>query len=142
VTALLLLLALTQTCHANALLPDPRCTPGQATWDTLEVVCTQRTTNVRNVPEARKRAVLKSYGAHRGKAGDLEIDHLVPLELGGTNSQNNLWPQPAPLYHSKDRLENELHALVCAGEMELTQAQHDIETDWVALYVRVFGMQP
>jgi hypothetical protein len=52
-----------------------------------------------------------------------EIDHLIPLELGGSNDVKNLWPQPQdprPGSFEKDSLENDLHHRVCNGEMSLT----------------------
>lgn len=68
----------------------------------------------------------------------VELDHLVPLELGGSpDSPANLWLEPwAGRWgaHTKDRLENALHRLVCAGTITLAQAQHEIATDWMASY--------
>jgi len=29
---------------------------------------------------------------------------------------------------------NELHRLVCAGQLDLKTAQHDISSDWIAAY--------
>jgi hypothetical protein len=56
-----------------------------------------------------------------------ELDHLVPLELGGAPMDpNNLWLQPwAGPYGAtqKDLGENRLHADVCAGRMTLDQAR-------------------
>ena len=42
----------------------------------------------------------------------IEIDHIVPLELGGSNDIANLFPEPGSgtaNYHVKDRLENTRH---------------------------------
>jgi len=44
-----------------------------------------------------------------------------------------------PGYHVKDRLEDRLHQLVCAGTMSLSAARAGIARDWPALYRRVFG---
>ena len=58
----------------------------------------------------------------------------LPLELGGSNDIRNLWPQPdepRPGWDEKNRLENELHAEVCAGKMPLADAQHCIAANWV-----------
>jgi len=66
-----------------------------------------------------------------------EIDHLIPLELGGSNNASNLWPQSyvSPWgAHIKDELENTLHRLVCAGNLSLPVAQHAIQSDWIAAY--------
>jgi len=54
------------------------------------------------------------------------IDHLVPLELGGSNDVRNLWPQPRNEARAKDRIEDELHETVCSGRIRLVDAQHRI----------------
>jgi len=41
---------------------------------------------VRNVPAEMKREVYREYGIISHGPGDYEIDHLIPLELGGSNS--------------------------------------------------------
>ena len=67
----------------------------------------------------------------------MELDHLIPLELGGADAVDNIWPQPAkpvPGFHEKDKLENYLHKQVCAGKMALVDAQALIRTNWVAAY--------
>ena len=78
----------------------------------------------------------KSYGR------TLEIDHIVSLELGGSNDISNLFPERAPGYHVKDKLENKLHALVCSGAMTLHAAQVGIAANWQALYKNVYGIVP
>lgn len=137
----LLLLLLAQdggvTCHANGALPDVVCTPGKVSDETLEQVCTLRTATLRHVTMATKKAVLRAYDVKHHDAGEIEIDHLVPLTIGGTNDQENLWPQfaePEPGYRSKDRLEVRLHSLVCSGKLSLKEAQDAIRTDWVAAF--------
>jgi len=93
-----------------------------------------------------KFAVEREYGmptAYYGRT--MEIDHIVSLELGGSNTIANLYPEPgagAANYHIKDRLENRLHALVCSGAIMLRAAQSGIARDWEALYRRVFGVVP
>ena len=66
-----------------------------------------------------------------------ELDHLVSLELGGTNASANLFPEaasPQPGSHEKDRLENALHDEVCSGRIRLRSAQLLIAGDWVKAY--------
>jgi len=41
--------------------------------------------------------------------------------------------------HVKDKLEDRLHALVCAGKLPMEQAQREIATDWIAAYERYLG---
>ena len=64
------------------------------------------------------------------------------MELGGSNSIANLYPEPGsgPAdYHTKDRLENKLHDMVCGGSMPLLSAQRQIAANWMLLFRRVFG---
>jgi len=89
-----------------------------------------------------KRRVYLRYGIRRHHSGQYEIDHLIPLELGGSNSIKNLFPEAArlrPGFHQKDRLENRLHAEVCDGTMGLRSASHQIAVNWLRAYRREFG---
>ena len=125
------------------IVPDPTFTPGQ--WHNpptpLGVLCRPGyTKTVRDVPESLKTKVFREYGLdpttidHR----DYEIDHLVSLELDGTNDITNLWPESyttEPLNaHRKDVLENALKRLVCSNKLALADAQKAISTNWVAAY--------
>jgi hypothetical protein len=129
-----------------AVNPDRRCSPGAYyTKLTKSVICssTFRTSNYRNVPISEKHADEQEYGlAPKPYGSTLEIDHIVSLELGGSNSVANLFPEeasPSPGYHVKDRLENKLHDLVCSGQIGLRSAQRQIAANWQALYKKVFG---
>lgn len=83
------------------------------------------------------------YGAADRKPREYEVDHLISLELGGSNSIKNLWPEShltKPLNAQiKDRLENKLHQLICSGEIAVEQAQQEIATDWIAAYQKYIG---
>lgn len=62
---------------------------------------------------------------------DYELDHLIPLGLGGhPRSANNLWLQHWTEAAIKDRDELRLHHEVCAGSMTLEQAQHEMVATW------------
>jgi hypothetical protein len=81
----------------------------------------------------------KSYGS------TLEIDHIVSLELGGSNDIANPYPEKAnahPGFRVKDKLEKKLHDMVCAGQMTLRRFQPGIASDWQTLYKQVFGTAP
>ncbi len=41
--------------------------------------------------------------------------------------------------HIKDKLENKLHADVCAGQVDLKTAQREIAGDWIAAYKKYVG---
>jgi hypothetical protein len=120
-------------------VPDPAKTPGDSLEVTTADICMPGySKKVRNVPIAVKRQVYASYGIRAHKPGEYEVDHLISLELGGSNSIRNLWPQSFRTTpwnaHVKDALENELHRRVCAGTMELAKAQRIIAQNWVMGY--------
>lgn len=97
-----------------------------------------RTKPFRHTSQALKKQVCREYGAAdcpNRKSG--EVDHLVPLEIGGADVLANLWWQPAPAYHVKDRLEDRLPKLVCAGRMSLQDAQECVRGDWVKCAAKV-----
>lgn len=129
--------------------PDRRCSPG-AYYSKLTkaVICSSsfHTSSIRNVPDSEKHEVEVEYGLTPKSYGStLEIDHIVSLELGGSNDIANLFPEKAdadPGYHVKDKLENKLHAMVCAGQIALRTAQQKIASNWQALYKQVYGTAP
>ena len=126
----------TQGCTVQGALPDAPCTPGAVfTSATKGQICNPGyAKSVRNVPDSEKDQVYAEYGISTHRPGEYEVDHLVSLELGGSNDIANLWPEaaePRPGYHEKDRYENYLHDQVCRGELPLAEAQHRIATDWL-----------
>lgn len=69
-------------------------------------------------------AVKRSLLAPGQNMRSFELDHIMPLELGGAPTDSvNLQLQPWPEARAKDRVENYLHAQVCRGRMTLTAAQ-------------------
>lgn len=138
----------TSNCTLGA-NPDRQCSPGAYySGLTRAVLCspTFRTGSIRNVPDSEKHQVEVEYGmVPKGYGRTIEIDHIVSLELGGSNDIANLYPEPGSgpaSYHVKDRLENKLHDLVCAGTTTLHAAQAGIATNWEVLYQLVYGVTP
>ena len=128
-------------CHyqADGMLPDPRCTPGainpDVTQDNLQqTICRSSWTRTIRPPvsytEPLKRRLMADYGDLDSPA-NYELDHLISLEWGGSpRDPANLWPESYPAARDKDRAENRLHELVCAGQISLQDAQQRIATDW------------
>ena len=77
-----------------------------------------------------------------GYGRTLEIDHIVSLELGGSNDIANLYPEKAAGYQVKDKFENRLHKLVCSGAMTQHAAQVGIASNWEKPCASVFGTAP
>jgi len=145
VRILLLSLILVSTSAFAVNVPDSKITPGQARAVTQQVLCTTSTKLVRNVPESEKKQAYKEYGLtgnHTGYCngtGGCEVDHLISLELGGSNDIKNLWPEPyfgACNAHDKDKLENKLHKMICSNKISITDAQNQISHDWIGGYVK------
>lgn len=124
-------------CHINGNLPDPQCTPGgidpAVTPDNvLRTICTSGwTATVRPSTTDTNKAKALEYRVYNIPSGTLsELDHLVPLELGGSNDISNLWPEAGSIPNAKDKVENDLHAAVCQNRTTLGTAQQAIATNW------------
>lgn len=85
-----------------------------------------------------KKRLMRQQGIPRVNIHDYELDHIVPLALGGCpDCVDNLMLQPwyGPNgAHKKDRLEVKHQCLVCTVQVTLAQAQGDIYADWHAAY--------
>ncbi len=144
----------TDTAHTGdkGELPDPRCTPGF-----IDPIVTQ--SNIRSTickggwtdphlrpPESQTEAfkydvAYPAYGTPRSDQS--ELDHLVPLELGGSNDATNLWPEVGkPSGNPKDKVENALNAAVCDGRVSLAAAQQAIASDWLTAEKRLGSAEP
>jgi hypothetical protein len=140
-----LLLAFPAIAGEPPIRPDPKLTPGAVLTTDAATVCTKGyAKTVRHTPGKLKAEIYREYGIDK-TAGHFEIDHLISLELGGADVAANLWPQSYDTQpwnaHVKDKVEDRLHALVCAGELSLEQAQREIATDWIAAYEKYIGSQ-
>ncbi|MGH9325744.1 MAG: HNH endonuclease [Terriglobia bacterium] len=128
-----------------ALLNDLSVTPGDVATTDAHIVCQRGyASKVRKVSEKTKKQDYKLYGAEEKKGVCCEVDHLISLELGGSNSIENLWPQPylpRPGAHEKDEIEGYLHRQVCSGKIPLQEAQKEIAADWYKVFIQS-GIHP
>ena len=129
----------TSGCTANQALPDCACSPGDVLTTDTSIVCVSGyTQTVRNVPDSEKQAVFAEYGIPWSEHANYEVDHIISLELGGSNDISNLFPESYLIQynaHVKDGLENHLHSLVCSGALPIATAQAEISSNWVQYYL-------
>jgi hypothetical protein len=139
------------SAHANLLpgaLPRHDLTPGaidpRVTQSNIRnTICRRGYTSTVRPPfeytNAMKHRLMRIYDV-TGNIHDYELDHLIPLELGGCpNCEANLWPEPWNVFpgaSEKDEVESYLHNQVCSGVMPLAEAQQQIAADWYAVYIR------
>lgn len=142
--ALAMLSAGTLPAAAQPIRPDPRLTPGafDPTATAAEICAPGYSRAHRHsISRQERAAIFATYGIDP-RGGHFELDHRVPVELGGLSVPANLWPE---LYdvawgaHVKDRLEDRIHVLVCGGWMSLREGQDVFLSDWIAGYRRAFG---
>lgn len=137
-----------------ALYPDPTLSPGLiATADINELTqvssCGTYSKCHRATTSQQKDQVRSEYPDCPTGAGQSEIDHIVPLALGGADDVQNLWCQPADNewngvnygFHTKDALESYLASAVKRGDIAPDVAQGCILSDWVACYQQYIGSQ-
>lgn len=120
-------------------LPDPVCTPGATNPEVTQsnisrTICVSGYTAKIRPPVSYtnklKRQQMQAYG-FTDNIRQHEEDHLISLELGGApKDAKNLWPEPDASPNPKDKIENMLHAAVCAGRISLQAAQVRIATNW------------
>jgi hypothetical protein len=81
---------------------------------------------------------MAAYGVAASQQSTVVLDHLVPLQLGGSpQDAANLWPEPTTgpaTAGMKDAVESYLNGEVCRGRMQLVDAQKQIASDWVSVY--------
>lgn len=133
-------------CHVQFSrgLPGPdnagRCTPGAFTVLTRAQVCDG--TDRPSLRAADRREVLGEYGVPGWTGANGEIDHRVPVFLGGRTTPANLWPEPGAIPNRKDRLEFYVYRRVCFGDpapMRVRTARRVFLGLWQAYYFH-FGL--
>ena len=117
--------------------PESALTPGATLRVTREDLCgSGYKSPARKLPITLKRQIFDRYGLRAGAVG-YNVDHLIPVSLGGSNSPKNIWPQSLSgewNYHMKNTLERRLYKMVCREAFALEKAQQEIAADWVSAY--------
>lgn len=112
--------------------PDPIMTPGEADDVPPLVFCNHTTKERRHPPRDANEVVGKAYNVPPIEIGSrYQLDHLIPLSIGGANTLRNLWPQPMEEAYLKDDCDRGIQTLVCSGKVSLAEARKAIAEDWV-----------
>jgi len=122
--------------------PNPNLTPGATVLLSRGEVCRESNAKNKIVPVAMQRRVFQEYGIAGADPRAYEVDYLVTPALGGADDIHNLWPHAhfATEWNAevKDALEDRLRDLVCAGDVDLADAQREIATNWIGAYKKYF----
>jgi hypothetical protein len=129
----------------GVVLPDSSITPGAFFPDVdATAICELHyTQGIRQPRYNNKVEAFANYGVSIHDRDIYQVDHLVPVSLGGNNDEDNLWPQPyddVAGAEQKDLLERQLRGLVCSHKLGLADAQKAIATDWWKAYQTYMGM--
>jgi hypothetical protein len=133
-------LAVAVACHVGGAGPmlapdnDLACTPGSYQRLTAVQVCSSKIRPY--LPAAVRRDILARYHVPAWSGADGELDHRVPLFLGGNTNRRNLWPERGPIPNAKDRLEAYVYGRVCRDRnMRVRTAVRMFLADWRGAYV-------
>ena len=119
----------------ETLLPNPKLTPGRVA---------QSDKDRGGVTVAMEQKVFARYRLPWASRAAFKIDHLIPLELGGADTIDNLWPQSlrARPYgpERKELLTEVMLRRIAKREMTLEEAQEQIRRDWIDAFIDHLGM--
>jgi hypothetical protein len=135
----LALLAVCLTIGAQPFVrPDQACTPGDTDRLTTAEVCTPKTRPA--LAAADRRRILARYGYATWTGANGELDHRIPVFLGGRTDVRNVWPEPGPIPNRKDRLESYVYNRICTWRtMRPRYAVHIFAGNWT-LYSKRYGL--
>lgn len=74
----------------------------------------------RNVTQAKRDRIYKAYGVAKADQPLYTIDHMVPLAMGGSNDERNLWPQPKEI--SSAGLEFRVYNLISNDRINIQES--------------------
>jgi hypothetical protein len=118
--------ALANHPHVFPLVPNPKLTPGdtcrqgEPAYSRLRYaqrvpVCD------RTVDTEQRQRIYDNYGIPHGCRQNYTIDHFIPLSIGGSNRNENLWPEHKSIKQS--RLHFEEWIMKQVEESIMTQQQ-------------------
>ena len=120
--------------------PDATLTPGSLCDRPDEYRYPERIAYCeRDVTSQEKAEIFQKYRNHLGytlnirNRSDYKIDHFIPLCAGGSNQEDNLWPQHISVFTVTDPIESVGCEVLKAGKIKqqelirmIKEAKHDI----------------
>ena len=82
----------------------------------------------RDVSTDLKKQIIRTYDQKFGyniqkmPRGQFKIDHFIPLSIGGSNNESNLWPQHQSIYESTDPVEHLLGQRISEAKIKQADA--------------------
>lgn len=124
-----------QVPNGEIFLPNPKLTPGRVA---------KRDQDRRGVTLAMEQKVFARYQIPWTRRGEFKMDHLIPSELGGADTIDNLWPhslRTKPYGPERKQLITQfLLEKIAQRQMTEEQAQEIIRRDWVDAFVDYLGL--
>ncbi|MCO5113849.1 MAG: HNH endonuclease [Bdellovibrionaceae bacterium] len=122
-----LFLILPQISQAFPLIPDRDMTPGHicevSDPDFKEYRYYEQIPYCyRNVSSSRKKQIYAKYRIPKSCQHRYTIDHLIPLSIGGSNTDENLWPEHVLVKATRANLENQIYWSLRRGEITQEEA--------------------
>jgi hypothetical protein len=120
--------------------PNPKLTPGiVAITNTNEVCALPDHGDLHPIASALQLRIYAEYGdTTKSERHKHILNYLVPLDLGGGTGADNIWAASlrGTGYYQVVETDHVIRDLVCRRALPLRVAQHDMQTDWYAAWLR------
>lgn len=118
--------------------PDRKVVTGGILERDKTIICkTGYSSTVRNVPLSLRKKVFARDGVDYPQPyGTYELDHWLPLCLGGSNEESNLFVQFEPYYKWKDRVEVYLCKELCRTNQSVDEVAEKMWS-WYEIYLNI-----
>lgn len=122
-----ILICLQNLSHSYPLSPHPIETPGHlcqtADLDFIEYRYAEAIPYCkRKVSTSKKRRIYEFYGIPEECRHRYTIDHMIPLAIGGSNHEQNLWPEHVLVKATRPALETQLYWALRKGTLTQDEA--------------------
>lgn len=106
--------------------PDPLLTPGEICFEPKRIVYPEKVQLCeRDVTRETRAKVINTYVSQYGFIYDnvsYKLDHYIPLCMGGSNSEKNLWVQHKTIFSITDKIEFSLCEQMALGRLKQKDA--------------------